>query len=147
MHVPRGKIRKIVNSQNSSLREILDELKGENFNGNEFAEAALNKGALCAVVDDKRFAKHDHCILVEDSLLALQELAMMYRQGLSGTIIGITGSNGKTTTKELIREVLSTTYHTEATTGNLNNHIGVPLTLLSLPVWTGIRHLHGPGLG
>jgi len=102
-------------------------------NGNDFAEKALENGALCSIVDDERFLKNENCIVVEDTLVALQELAKLYRQSLQATFIGITGSNGKTTTKELIREVLSSKYKTQATIGNLNNHLGVPLTILALP--------------
>lgn len=108
-------------------------LKGPNFNGNTFAREALEKGARYVVVDEPAFALNDESyILVDDSLTALQALARYHRRQLKMPVIGITGSNGKTTTKELILAVLSQKYRTYATKGNLNNHIGVPLTLLSI---------------
>ena len=106
-------------------------LKGENFNGNAYAEEALNQGAKYAVVDEAAYQTSEHIILVDDALRALQTLATFHRQYLKTPIIALTGSNGKTTTKELINAVLSQKYKTIATVGNLNNHIGVPLTLLS----------------
>ena len=106
-------------------------LSGENFNGNKFANQALEKGALCAIIDDVKFSSQ-HTILVEDVLVSLQQLAKHHREQLNLPIIALTGSNGKTTTKELINAVLSTSYNTIATVGNLNNHIGVPLTLLRM---------------
>jgi UDP-N-acetylmuramoyl-tripeptide--D-alanyl-D-alanine ligase len=105
-------------------------LKGDNFNGNTFALNALEKGAAYAVVDEKHYAKYENCILVDHVLETLQTLANHHRKALNTPIIALTGSNGKTTTKELINAVLSTTYKTSATKGNLNNHIGVPLTIL-----------------
>lgn len=113
-------------------------LKGDNFNGNTFAEKALNKGALFAVIDDISYQKNDQYIVVDNVLEALQQLATYHRKYLKIPIIALTGSNGKTTTKELINSVLSTTYQTTATIGNLNNHIGVPLTLLSMNEHTEI---------
>ncbi len=107
-------------------------LKGDNFNGNEFAEKALKEGALYAIVDEKKHQTQPSIFLVDDVLQTLQSLASFHRAELKIPIIGLTGSNGKTTTKELINAVLSTTYNTTATLGNLNNHIGVPLTLLSM---------------
>lgn len=107
-------------------------LKGDHFNGNEFAQQALEKGASFAVIDDVRFENGNQTILVEDSLTALQELAKFHRQHLQLPILALTGSNGKTTTKELLNVVLSKKFKTVATQGNLNNHIGVPLTLLSM---------------
>lgn len=106
-------------------------LKGDSFNGNEFAEKALELGAKYALIDESKFKKNDQYILVDDCLETLQKLANYHRQQLPCKIIGLTGSNGKTTTKELIFAVLSQKYKTQATFGNLNNHIGVPLTLLS----------------
>ena len=106
-------------------------LKGDNFNGNKFALSALENGAKYAIIDEAEFKIDDRFILVDDSLLALQQLASYHRNQLNITIIGLTGSNGKTTTKELINAVLSQKFNTKATIGNLNNHIGVPLTLLS----------------
>ncbi|HSD14141.1 MAG TPA: UDP-N-acetylmuramoyl-tripeptide--D-alanyl-D-alanine ligase [Flavobacterium sp.] len=107
-------------------------LKGDNFDANEFAQQALNNGAAFAIIDNKKFfTDEDKMLLVPDSLKALQDLATYHRQELGLPIIALTGSNGKTTTKELINTVLSKKYITKATVGNLNNHIGVPLTLLS----------------
>ena len=107
-------------------------LKGPTFNANEFAEEALKKGASYAVIDDRRFAKSDRCLFVDDSLKALQDLASHHRKQLSIPVIGLTGSNGKTTSKELVNAVLSKKFKTLATKGNLNNHIGVPITILSI---------------
>jgi len=107
-------------------------LKGDNFNGNKFAVEAIKKGASLAVVDDEKYKISDKTILVNDVLTALQKLASYHRQKLNIPIIAITGSNGKTTTKELISAVLSKSYRVTNTIGNLNNHIGVPLTLLSM---------------
>ena len=113
-------------------------LKGDNFNGNKFAEEALKQGALYAIIDEKEYQTQPNIILVEDVLKTLQQLANYHRNVLNIPIIGLTGSNGKTTTKELINAVLSTKYKTTATKGNLNNHIGVPLTLLSMNLKTEI---------
>lgn len=107
-------------------------LSGENFDGNRFATDALDKGAAYAIVDKQEFVMGARYILVEDTLQALQELARHHRQQLKIPFIGITGSNGKTTTKELLVNVLKQKYRVGATQGNLNNHIGVPLTLLTL---------------
>ncbi|MCK0191212.1 UDP-N-acetylmuramoyl-tripeptide--D-alanyl-D-alanine ligase [Arenibacter sp. F20364] len=107
-------------------------LKGDNFNGNSYADQALEKGASYAIVDEKEFATGHKTILVENALSTLQELALFHRNYCRAKVIGLTGSNGKTTTKELITAVLSRKYKTIATKGNLNNHIGVPLTLLSI---------------
>ncbi|MCX2453011.1 UDP-N-acetylmuramoyl-tripeptide--D-alanyl-D-alanine ligase [Pedobacter sp. PLR] len=113
-------------------------LKGENFDANSFAAQALNLGAAYAVIDNPDFSIDQRCILVPDVLTALQELAKYHREQLNIPVIGLTGSNGKTTTKELINAVLSEKYMTFATKGNLNNHIGVPLSLLSLTEETEI---------
>lgn len=107
-------------------------LRGDKFNANEFAQQALEKGARYVVIDDSAYAKDPRCILVEDSLKALQELANYHRTQLTIPVIGLTGSNGKTTSKELLNAVLSKKFKTFATKGNLNNHIGVPLSLLSI---------------
>ena len=107
-------------------------LKGENFNANSFALSALEKGCACAVVDDAAFAIDDRFIFVDNVLESLQELATYHRIQTGTTIIGITGTNGKTTTKELIAAVLKEKFNILFTQGNLNNHIGVPLTLLQL---------------
>ncbi|MFK8058550.1 MAG: UDP-N-acetylmuramoyl-tripeptide--D-alanyl-D-alanine ligase [Polaribacter sp.] len=113
-------------------------LKGDNFNGNEYAEKALELGAKYTIIDESKYKKSDHFILVDDVLTTLQKLANYHRKQLSIPIIGLTGSNGKTTTKELINSVLSEKFKTTATKGNLNNHIGVPLTLLSITLDTEI---------
>lgn len=107
-------------------------LKGERFNGNKFAEKAIEKGCAYAVVDEEPETKNDRIILVKDVLLSLQKLANWHRKKLKIPIIGITGSNGKTTTKELIAVALSKEFKVAYTQGNMNNHIGVPLTLLSM---------------
>ncbi|MFT5751909.1 MAG: UDP-N-acetylmuramoyl-tripeptide--D-alanyl-D-alanine ligase [Flavobacteriales bacterium] len=106
-------------------------LKGDNFNGNAFAKAALDKGASAAIIDETSYLT-EGCTLVDNGLQTLQALAQYHRKYLDIPIIGLTGSNGKTTTKELIHAVLSEKYTAVATAGNLNNHIGVPLTLLSM---------------
>lgn len=107
-------------------------LKGENFNGNEFARQALDAGAAFAVVDENIDAKDQRIIRVEHTLHALQMLAKHHRMHLKIPLLAITGSNGKTTTKELIHAVLSAHFKTYTTEGNLNNHIGIPLTLLKI---------------
>ncbi len=111
---------------------IFFSLKGPNFNGNTFAEKALELGAVCAVIDEAQYKKDERYILVDNVLITLQQLANHHRKHLTIPVLAITGSNGKTTTKELIRNVLSKKYRTIATKGNLNNHIGVPLTILSI---------------
>ena len=112
--------------------DIFFALKGDNFNGNAFAKKALEDGATFAVIDEKEFEEPDKTILVEDVLTTLQKLAKYHRQQFTIPFIAITGSNGKTTTKELINVVLSSTFKTYTTEGNLNNHIGVPLTILKI---------------
>ncbi len=107
-------------------------LKGEKFNANEFAAEALEKGAAYAVVDEAKWVKNDRYILVDDALRSLQQLARYHRNQFDIPIIALTGSNGKTTTKELLKAVLSKKYNVLATIGNLNNYIGVPLTILSI---------------
>jgi len=107
-------------------------LKGPNFNANSFAQEALKKGAKYAIIDEAEYSTGDRCVLVEDSLKTLQILANHHRKQLDIPFVAITGSNGKTTTKELTLAVLSKKYKVLATKGNLNNHIGVPLTLLSI---------------
>lgn len=113
-------------------------LKGPNFNGNRFADEALEKGAACVVVDEENASKGSPRFVVQDSLKALQELALHHRRQFKIPLLGITGSNGKTTTKELVHLVLSRRYRTHCTAGNFNNHIGVPLTLLAMPDTTEI---------
>ncbi|WP_317900184.1 UDP-N-acetylmuramoyl-tripeptide--D-alanyl-D-alanine ligase [Aurantibacillus circumpalustris] len=105
-------------------------LKGSNFNANEFAQNAIEAGCSAAVVDDQKYVTNDKVLVVEDVLLTLQQLANFHRRQFKIPFLAITGSNGKTTNKELIKTVLSKKYNTLATIGNLNNHIGVPLTLL-----------------
>jgi UDP-N-acetylmuramoyl-tripeptide--D-alanyl-D-alanine ligase len=107
-------------------------LKGDRFNANEFAGQAISAGASYAVIDDPAFAEDERYILVSDALNTLQDLARHHRSQLRIPVIGMTGSNGKTTSKELLNAVLSRKYKTYATKGNLNNHIGVPLTILSI---------------
>ena len=107
-------------------------LKGEKFDANTFAEQAIASGAAYAVIDNPEYQKGDQYLLVEDVLTALQDLARYHRRQLTIPVIGLTGTNGKTTTKELINAVLSQHFNTYATQGNLNNHIGVPLTILSI---------------
>ena len=113
-------------------------LKGDNFDANSFAEEALSKGAKYVVIDNADFYINDSTILVENTLTMLQKLAAYHREFLKIPILALTGSNGKTTTKELIHVVLAKKYSTKATKGNLNNHIGVPLTLLSFTSSTEI---------
>jgi UDP-N-acetylmuramoyl-tripeptide--D-alanyl-D-alanine ligase len=107
-------------------------LKGDKFDANTFAQQAIGQGAAYAVIDNPYYRLNDKYILVEDGLAALQDLARFHRWQLDIPVIGLTGSNGKTTTKELINAVLSQKFKTLATQGNLNNHIGVPLTVLSI---------------
>ena len=107
-------------------------LSGANFNGNTFAAPALEQGIAYAVIDDVAYAQNDRCIVVDDVLATMQQLATYHRKQFEIPFIAITGSNGKTTTKELIAAVLRTRFTTYATDGNLNNHIGVPLTLLKI---------------
>ncbi|UKM65191.1 UDP-N-acetylmuramoyl-tripeptide--D-alanyl-D-alanine ligase [Flavobacteriaceae bacterium GSB9] len=125
------------NAANTDTRKIKPNdmffaLKGENFNGNSYAEKALELGAACAIVDEAKYHSSEKTILVNDVLETLKDLATFHRNFLKIPIIALTGSNGKTTTKELINAVLSQKFITSATIGNLNNHIGVPLTLLSM---------------
>ena len=119
-------------SRNIPANSIFFSLKGDNFNGNAFAEEALSKGAAYAVIDEPEFETNDRMILVDNALTCLQKLANYHRNQLGLPILAITGTNGKTTTKELITTVLSKKFRVDSTKGNLNNHIGVPLTLLSM---------------
>jgi len=112
---------------------IFFSLQGSNFNGNQFAKSAIENGAMYAVIDEEKyFENKENYILVDNSLATLQQLANFHRKKVKTKIIGITGSNGKTTTKELINSVLKTHFKTYCTKGNLNNHIGVPLSLLEI---------------
>ena len=120
------------------VNDIFFALKGEKFNGNAYAEQAINNGAKYSIIDEEAFNTKEQTILVNNVLETLQELAAFHRTFLNIPIIALTGSNGKTTTKELINATLSQKYKTTATTGNLNNHIGVPLTLLSMTKHTEI---------
>ncbi|MDG2073958.1 MAG: UDP-N-acetylmuramoyl-tripeptide--D-alanyl-D-alanine ligase [Polaribacter sp.] len=130
----------LVDTDSRKIRKnaIYFALKGENFNGNIFAEEAISKGAILSVVDDEKYATKNNILLVDNVLETLQEIASFHRKKLSIPIVGLTGSNGKTTTKELINAVFETQFKTTATLGNLNNHIGVPLTLLSMTPKTEI---------
>ena len=120
------------NSRTLQSGQLFFALSGPNFNGNQFASQALDKGAIAVIVDEDLPISDNRVIRVENTLTSLQTLSTEHRTTLGTTIIALTGSNGKTTTKELIHSVLSSTFNTVATQGNLNNHIGVPLTLLSL---------------
>lgn len=131
------------NSVSTDTRTILPQsffvaIKGERFDANTFAKQALDKGASYVMIDNADYYIDDRTIVVENSLMALQQLAQFHRDHLQLPIIALTGSNGKTTTKELIHAVLSRKFKTGATLGNLNNHIGVPLTLLSFNAETEI---------
>ena len=115
-----------------SPNSVFFALKGENFNANKFAKDAIEKGAALAIIDEEKYKLDANYILVDNVLKTLQQLATYHRAQLNIPIIALTGSNGKTTTKELINVVLLEKFNTKATIGNLNNHIGVPLTLLSM---------------
>lgn len=133
------KAKYLIDTDTRRIRQgsIFFALKGENFDGNIFAKKAIELGASYAVIDDEKYLSK-HTILVKDVLKTLQKLANFHRKELGIPIISITGSNGKTTTKELVNAILSKKYNTVATKGNLNNHIGVPLTLLSMTPKTEI---------
>ncbi len=129
--------------------DIFFALKGPSFNGNSFAQQALDMGAAYVVVDEEAYQINDQCILVDAVLETLQLLARHHRKQFNIPFIAITGSNGKTTTKELLMAALSSRFKTYATAGNLNNHIGIPLTLLSIGldaemaiIEMGANHLH-----
>lgn len=119
-------------SRNPIDGSIFFALSGPSFNGNAFANQALAGGCSCAVIDDVNYQLDNRFILVENTLKTLQNLARLHRRKMNIPVIGVTGSNGKTTTKELVRNVLSKKFNTLATIGNLNNQIGVPLTLLRI---------------
>lgn len=128
----------VIDSRKVQQNDFFVAIKGDNFDANTFAKQALDQGALCVVIDNANYYIDQRTILVEDSLKTLQELANYHRRQLNTPIIALTGSNGKTTTKELIQVVLAQKFNTKATLGNLNNHIGVPLTLLSFDKQTQI---------
>ena len=119
-------------SRNIKKDSIFFALKGENFNGNKFAEEALKSGCKYAVIDEKEYEINENYILVKNALKTLQQLASLHRENINIPIIAITGTNGKTTSKELITSCLSSELETAYTKGNYNNHIGVPLTLLEI---------------
>jgi UDP-N-acetylmuramoyl-tripeptide--D-alanyl-D-alanine ligase len=125
----------VVSTDSRQITEgcIFFALKGERFNGNEYAAKALDQGAAYVVIDEPQYQTDPRCLLVASALGALQDLANHHRHQFEIPVIGIGGSNGKTTTKELISTILSSHYPCHYTKGNLNNHIGVPLTLLSMP--------------
>lgn len=119
-------------SRHVNQGDLFFALKGDRFNGNEFAGEAIEKGCAFAVIDEKAFVRNEKYLLVENVLLTLQDLAKIHRQNLKMPVVAITGTNGKTTTKELIKHVLLKQYNVSATRNNLNNHIGVPLTILDI---------------
>ena len=123
-----------IDSRSISKGSMFFAIRGENFDGNKFANEALKNGAKIAVIDSSEIDldKNDKFIKVKDSLKTLQKLASFHRKKMKSKILSITGSNGKTTTKELVDSVLSTSYRTISTVGNFNNHIGVPLSLLKI---------------
>ena len=122
-----------IDSRKIDKNQMFFSLRGNNFDGNKFALEAIKNGAKFAVVDDKRLEHKDNRIIyVNDSLKALQDLSNYHRSLFDTKVIGVTGSNGKTTTKNLIYSILSQTYNVIKTKGNLNNHIGVPLSLLDI---------------
>ncbi len=122
----------ITDSRKIKKNHIFFALKGANFNGNQYAESAIEQGASYAIIDEKEYEKNEKFICVKNVLKCLQELARYHRRQMNIPIIAITGTNGKTTTKELLSKVLEQKYKIHYTQGNLNNHIGVPLTLLSM---------------
>ena len=128
----------IIDSRKVTAGCLFFAIRGERFDGNTFAEKAIENGAAYVVIDNPDFKKGDQYILVEDTLKTLQDLAREHRRRFYIPVIAITGSNGKTTTKELLSAVLSGQYPTHFTKGNFNNHIGVPLTLLAMPEGTEV---------
>ncbi|SFE64498.1 UDP-N-acetylmuramoyl-tripeptide--D-alanyl-D-alanine ligase [Thermophagus xiamenensis] len=135
-YLASGKV--ITDTRKLEPESIYFALKGQHFDGNNFAKEALSSGCRLAVVDDERLKNEKGCFWVPNALKMLQNLARYHREKLSIPVIGITGSNGKTTTKELIAAVLKKKYNVWYTQGNLNNHIGVPLTILSMPPQTQV---------
>lgn len=128
----------VIDTRKITKKSIFLAIKGDHFDANSFAQEALNLGASYVIIDNATYFIDERTILVNNSLKTLQELASFHRKYLNLPIIALTGSNGKTTTKELIQVVLSKKYNSKATVGNLNNHIGVPLTLLSFTKETEI---------
>ena len=122
-----------IDTRGDLTNHIFVAIRGANFDGNTFVEHALAAGAVHAITSDQAWHAHPKVTVVEDTLVALQQFALAYRNTWSCPVLAMTGSNGKTTTKELIRDVLATTFKVHATAGNFNNHIGVPLTLLNSP--------------
>jgi UDP-N-acetylmuramoyl-tripeptide--D-alanyl-D-alanine ligase len=125
-------------TRNITENSMFFALKGANFDANTFAHEALTKGSKYAVIDNAAYSNHPNVILVDNALSTIQQLAGHHRMAINAPVIALTGSNGKTTTKELITQVLKEKYRVHATKGNLNNHIGVPLTLLAMPADTEI---------
>ena len=122
-----------IDSRKIDKNQMFFSLRGNNFDGNKFALEAIKNGAKFSIVDDKRLeGKDDRIVYVNDALKALQDLSNYHRSLFDTKVIGVTGSNGKTTTKNLIYSILSQTYNVIKTKGNLNNHIGVPLSLLDI---------------
>ena len=119
-------------TRNIKNNDLFFALKGPNFNGNSFVQNALNNGAKYAVIDEKKYYIEGKTFLVNDVLKSLQKLATFHRKKIKIPVIAITGTNGKTTTKELIGSVLKSKFNVLITKGNLNNHIGVPLTILKI---------------
>ncbi|MFN7116453.1 MAG: UDP-N-acetylmuramoyl-tripeptide--D-alanyl-D-alanine ligase [Saprospiraceae bacterium] len=131
----------VTDSRQVKAGDLFFALKGERFDGNQFAQKALEQGAAYVVVDDATVVSSAQFLLVEDTLLALQQLAQFHRRHFDIPVIAVCGSNGKTTTKDLISAVLSSHYPTHYTKGNFNNHIGVPLTILAMPPKTEVAVL------
>ena len=121
-----------IDSRNLKKGNLFFGILGDNFDGNNFIEESLSNGASFAVTNNKKFKTKDKCIYVENTLECLQNLAAFHRSKLQIPVVGVTGSNGKTTTKELISLVLSVKFNVFSTIGNFNNHIGVPLSILEL---------------
>ncbi len=127
-----------IDTRSLQTGDLFFAIKGDNFDGNKYAQKAIDQGAKFAVIDDAKLADNPQYILVDDCLKTLQALANYHRKQFNGKVLAITGSNGKTTTKELTNQVLQTQYKVHCTQGNFNNHLGVPLTLLSMPLDTEI---------
>ncbi len=126
-----------IDSRKTKPGDVFFAIKGENFNGNEFAAEAIKRGSVAAVIDDPEYTVGSKTVLVEDAENELQAVARIHRKEMDIPVLAITGSNGKTTTKELLARVLSNNFRIHYTRGNLNNHIGVPLTILSCSPGTG----------